>query len=71
MAHPITSAKGIGQLVVVAIPTLFMLIWTIDAPLVPGADVFLLALVQLVFIIGFFVYDSWRGGSGQEGADAT
>lgn len=48
--------KGIGQFVAVALPSLFILLWTIDAALVPGADVFLVALVQVIFIAVFVGY---------------
>jgi hypothetical protein len=52
--------KTIGQFLVVALPTLFTLLWTIDAALVPGADVFFIALLQLVFLVGYFAWDGYR-----------
>lgn len=51
--------KGIGQFVAVSLPSLFMVIWTIDAALVPGADVFLIALAQVLFI-GIFISYLYR-----------
>ena len=57
----ITSiSKRVGQFIAVSLPSLFVLIWTLDAPLVPGADVFVLALLQVVFIAGFLGYLAWR-----------
>lgn len=51
-----STTKQIGQFVGVALPSLFMLLWTVDAALVAGADVFLLALIQVGFIAVFM----WR-----------
>lgn len=48
--------KGIGQFVGVSLPSLFLVIWTLDAPLVPGADVFLISLAQVIFIAVFIGY---------------
>lgn len=50
------AGKGIGQFIAIALPSLFTLVWTLDAALVPGADVFLVALVQVVFIAVFIGY---------------
>lgn len=60
-----TILKGIIGYFVVALPTLFMLVWTIDAALVPGADVFFVALAQAIFLAGLFVYLWRRGGRPQ------
>ncbi|WP_254861977.1 hypothetical protein [Halovivax gelatinilyticus] len=51
-----SRAKRIGQFVAVALPSLFMLLWTLDAALVLGEDVFVIALLQVVFIAVFM----WR-----------
>jgi len=58
----VSKGKRIGQFLGVALPSLFMLVWTLDAALVPGADVFLVALVQVVFIAVFM----WRWHSPSE-----
>lgn len=52
--------KGLGQVVVVSLPALFMLLWTLDAALVPGADVFIVALIQLIFIAIYVGYIYWQ-----------
>ena len=57
--------KGIIGYIVVALPTLFMLVWTIDAALVPGADVFIVAFAQALFLAGLFLYLWRRGGRPQ------
>lgn len=54
------TGKGIGQFVAVALPSLFILVWTLDAALVPGADVFLVALAQVLFIGVFVGYLYWK-----------
>lgn len=48
--------RGTGRFIGVALPSLFLLFWAVDAPLLVGRDVFLLALLQAVFI-GVFL---WR-----------
>lgn len=50
--------NGIGQFILVSLPSSFTVVWTIDAALVPGADVFVLALVQAIFIGVFMAYRS-------------
>jgi len=50
------SGKRVGLYVLVALPTLFMLIWTVDAALIPGADVFVIAAIQLIALVVFFGY---------------
>lgn len=54
--------KGIGQFVIVSLPTLFTLFWTLDALLVPGSDVFIIALLQAVFIAVYIGYVYWTAG---------
>lgn len=48
--------KYIGQFIGVILPTLFLLLWSIDAALMVGQDVFLIALVQFIVFAVFF----WR-----------
>lgn len=48
--------KYIGQFVGVALPTLFLILWSGDAVLLVAEDVFLVALLQLVIFAVFF----WR-----------
>lgn len=62
MVDMTTIGKGIGQFAIVALPALFMLVWTFDALLVPGADVFIVALIQIVFITVFIGYVNWKRG---------
>jgi len=50
------SGKRFGGYLLVALPTLFMLIWTVGAALVPGADVFVIAAIQLITLVVFFGY---------------
>lgn len=50
------NTKHIGQFVGVALPTIFLLLWSVDAVLMAGQDVFLLAVIQFVILAGFF----WR-----------
>lgn len=49
-------AKGLGQFIAVSLPSLFVLLWTLDAALVPGADVFIIALLQVIFIAVYIGY---------------
>lgn len=44
---------AIGQLLVVGLPSWVTLLFTVDAPLVPGADVFLITLAQVLFLVVF------------------
>lgn len=57
MVDSIRLGKAIGQLILVALPTLFVLLWTLDAALVPGADVFIIAVIQLLFIVVYIGYN--------------
>lgn len=52
---------GIGQLLVVGLPSWIILLFTVDAPLVPGADVFLITLAQVLFLVVFIAWVRWRG----------
>ena len=47
---------------ILAAPSLFLLLWTVDARLVVGRDVFAVALVQ-VAVIGLFVARWYRPDS--------
>lgn len=50
------NKKYIGQFMGVSLPTIFLLLWSLDAPLMVGQDVFLVAVIQFVVLAGFF----WR-----------
>lgn len=60
MVSAMRIVKAIVQFVIVALPSLFILLWTLDAALVPGADVFIITAVQTLFIAIFIVYIYWR-----------
>lgn len=60
--------KAIGQVIVVGLPSLFMLLWTFDAALVPGSDVFVITLIQFLFII---VFVAWIARSSKKGDTQT
>lgn len=60
MGRAMRVVKAIGQFVIVALPSLFILLWTLDAALVPAADVFIITLVQTLFIAIFIGYIYWR-----------
>lgn len=49
-------SRGFGQFFAVGLPSLFILLWTLDAPLVPGADVFVIALIQVLFLAVFIAW---------------
>lgn len=55
------AAKTAGLFVLVALPSLFLVLWTGDAVLVLAEDVFLIALLQVAFIAVYV----WR----QHGTD--
>lgn len=59
MVNTTQIGKAIGQFVIVALPALFMLLWTLDAALVPGADVFIIAFIQVLFI-GIYIGYQYR-----------
>lgn len=61
MVNATRLGKTIGQFILVALPTLFMLLWTLNAALVPGADVFIIAAIQLVFIVIYIGYNYRKG----------
>lgn len=61
MVNTTRLGKAIGQLILVALPTLFVLLWTLDAALVPGADVFIIAAIQLLFIVVYVGYNYRKG----------
>lgn len=48
--------KAVGQFILVSLPSLFTLFWTLDAAIVPGADVFIISLIQVIFIAILFGY---------------
>lgn len=56
MMTTMVDIKYIGQFVGVSLPTLFLLLWSVDAVLMVGQDVFLIALVQFIVLAVFF----WR-----------
>ena len=49
------DAKEIALFIGVTLPSLLLLIVSVDAPLVVGQDVFLFALLQVLFV-GAFMY---------------
>ena len=57
--------KAIGLFILVTLPTLFTLLWTLEAALVPGADVFIIAAIQLIFFTIYFGYRYRQGPVGQ------
>jgi len=54
------TLKGIAQILVVGLPSWFILVWTASAALVPGTDVFIIALIQVLFIVIFIGWYRWR-----------
>lgn len=60
MVNIMRVMKAIAQFVIVALPCLFILFWTLEAALVPGADVFFITLIQTLFIAIFIAYVYWR-----------
>lgn len=50
--------KALGMFVGVSLPSLFMLLVSLDAPLVAGSDVFLISFLQVIFIGAFMGYAS-------------
>ena len=48
--------KALGIFTGVSLPSLFMLLLSVDAPLVTGTDVFIISLLQVVFIGAFIGY---------------
>ncbi len=48
--------KALGMFTGVSLPSLFLLLLSVDAPLVAGTDVFLFSLLQVVFIGAFIGY---------------
>ena len=54
--------KALGMFTGVSLPSLFMLLLSVDAPLVAGTDVFLISFLQVVFI-GVFIGYAYRKAS--------
>jgi hypothetical protein len=54
--------RAIGLFTGVSFPSLFMLLLSVDAPLVAGTDVFLISFLQVVFI-GVFIGYAYRKAS--------
>lgn len=52
--------KSVIAFFLVAIPSLFMMLLSVDAPLVAGTDAFIFASLQVLFLLIFFVYRAWR-----------
>jgi len=50
------NLKAIGILAAVVSPTLFMLLWSLDALLLVAEDVFFISLLQLILFVVFV----WR-----------
>jgi len=48
--------KAIGLFAGVSLPSLFLLLISLDAPLLAGTDVFVISLLQVVFIAVFIGY---------------
>jgi hypothetical protein len=48
--------KALGIFTGVSLPSLFMLLLSVDAPLIAGTDVFIISLLQVVFIGAFIGY---------------
>lgn len=65
------TLKGVAQIIGVGLPSWLILVWTANAPLVPGADVFLIALVQVLFIAGFIGWYRWRVAKREQVATET
>jgi len=55
--------KAIVMFTGVSLPSLFMLLLSFDAPLVAGADVFIVSFLQVLFI-GVFIGYAYRQTSG-------
>lgn len=56
--RPMSKAKMLGVFVLVSLPSLFLLLLTADAPLIAGADAFVVSLVQVLFIGAFMWIDA-------------
>ena len=54
--------RAIGLFTGVSLPSVFMLLLSVDAPLVAGTDVFLISFLQVVFI-GVFIGYAYRKAS--------
>jgi len=61
--------KTIGKFVAVSSPTIFLLIWSFDAPLMVGADVFIIALLQFIFL-GVYMGLSYRSSGGNSSSES-
>jgi len=48
--------KSVLGFVVVALPSLVLMLFTLDAALIPGADAFVFGLVQVIFVAVYFTY---------------
>ena len=48
--------RAIGLFTGVSLPSLFMLLLSVDAPLVTGTDVFVASFIQVLFIGAFIGY---------------
>ena len=48
--------KTLGIFAGVSLPSLFLLLLSVDASLVAGSDVFIISLLQVVFIGGYIGY---------------
>jgi hypothetical protein len=54
--------KALGMFTGISLPSLLMLLLSVDAPLVAGTDVFLISFLQVVFI-GVFIGYAYRKAS--------
>lgn len=48
--------RTIGTFVGVSLPTILLLLWSVDAALMVGTDVFIIALLQFIFLAVYM----WR-----------
>lgn len=48
--------KILSQFILVSLPSLTLLVWTADAYLIVAADVFWIALIQVIFIAAYIGY---------------
>lgn len=52
--------RRFGLFILVSLPSLFMLLFTVDAALIAAADAFIFSLIQVIFIGVYFGYRSWK-----------
>lgn len=52
--------KSVITFFLVAVPSLFMMFLSVDAPFVAGTDAFIFSALQVSFLLLFFVYRAWR-----------